>query len=241
MLRGKDRLIVALDVSDARRALELVEQLTPYVGMFKVGMELFYSQGSEIIREIKKQKGKIFLDLKLHDIPNTVARAAVVLARLGVDMINVHAAGGGEMMRAAVDAVRRECAGLGIRPPLMIAVTVLTSISQEAFNSEMGVPGEIMDRAAAWAGLARNAGMDGVVASPREVVAIRQACGPDFIIVTPGVRPAGSQKGDQKRIMTPGQAVKTGATYLVVGRPITGDADPARAAGAVVEEIEGAM
>lgn len=241
MPRGKDRLIIALDVSDAGKAVELVEQLTPYTGMFKVGMELFYSQGAEIIREIKKRNGKIFLDLKMHDIPNTVARAARVLARLGVDMINVHAAGGREMMQAAAEAVRQESAALGVKPPLIIAVTVLTSISQEVFNQQMGMPGEIMDRVTYWARLAEEAGMDGVVASPREATAIRQTCGSEFIIVTPGVRPEGSEKGDQKRVTTPGQAILAGATYLVVGRPITGAADPVRGAREVVLEIEGVM
>lgn len=241
MLRGRDRLIVALDVSDAGKAFELVEQLAPHTGMFKVGMELFYSQGIEVIRQIKKRNGRIFLDLKLHDIPNTVARAARVLARLGVDMINVHAAGGREMMQAASEAVRQESETLGIKPPLIIAVTILTSISQETFKNELGFPGEIGERVSAWARMAEDAGMDGVVASPREVTAIRRVCGPEFVIVTPGVRPAGSTRDDQKRVMSPGEAIKAGSTYLVVGRPITGAADPIQGARAVVEEIDSVM
>ncbi len=240
MLKGKDRLIVALDVSDGRKALELVDMLAPYAGMFKVGMELFYSNGAEMVKEIKKKGGKIFLDLKMHDIPNTVSRAARALAGLGVDMINVHAAGGKEMMKQAALAAREGAAAAGYKTPLVIAVTVLTSISQEVFNIEMGMQGKIIDRVTSWAEIVREAGLDGVVASPLEISAIRNVCGNDFVIVTPGIRPSGSEMGDQKRIMTPGQAVKSGASYIVVGRPIIAAENPAAAARAISEEMDAA-
>jgi orotidine-5'-phosphate decarboxylase len=239
---GKDRLIIALDVNDSRKALELVNMLAPYTGMFKVGMELFYSQGAGIISEIKKKNCKVFLDLKLHDIPNTVYRAARALAGLGADIINVHAAGGKEMMRQAMagvkEGVKEGAAASGARPPLVIAVTVLTSIDQEVFNSQLGVPGPIMDSVLSWAVQAKEAGLDGVVASPLEVAAIREACGKKFVVVTPGIRPSGSDVGDQKRIMTPGQAINAGATYIVVGRPVTAADDPVSAAMKIAAEID---
>ena len=235
---GKDRQIIALDVSDSRKAIELADMLAPYAGMFKVGMELFYSQGAGIISEIKKRKGKVFLDLKLHDIPNTIYRAARALAGLGADIINVHAAGGKEMMRQAMAGVKEGAAASGARPPLVIAVTVLTSIDQEVFNNQLGVPGPIIDSVLSWAVQAKEAGLDGVVASPLEVAAIREACGKNFVVVTPGIRPSGSDAGDQKRIMTPGQAINAGATYIVVGRPVTAADDPVSAAMKIAAEID---
>ncbi|KJS17596.1 MAG: orotidine 5'-phosphate decarboxylase [Peptococcaceae bacterium BRH_c4b] len=237
-MSGKDRLIIALDVSDSQQALDLVKMLAPYAGMFKVGMELFYSQGAGIISEIKKKNGKVFLDLKLHDIPNTVYRAARALAGLGADIINVHAAGGKEMMRQAMAGVKEGAAASGARPPLVIAVTVLTSIDQEVFNNQLGVPGPIIDIVLSWAVQAKEAGLDGVVASPLEVAAIREACGKNFVVVTPGIRPSGSDVGDQKRIMTPGQAINAGATYIVVGRPVTAADDPVSAAMKIAAEID---
>lgn len=238
---GKDRLIIALDVSDGSKALELADMLAPYAGMFKVGMELYYSQGATIISEIKKRNGKVFLDLKLHDIPNTVYRAARALAGLGADIINVHAAGGSEMMRQAVTGVKEGVAASGTVPPLVIAVTVLTSMDQEAFNRQLGVPGQIIDRVSAWALQAKEAGLDGVVASPLEVAAIRKTCGDDFVVVTPGIRPSGSEAGDQKRIMTPELAINAGATYIVVGRPVTAADDPVSAARKIAAEIDHAQ
>jgi orotidine-5'-phosphate decarboxylase len=241
MLKGKERLIIALDVSDGNKALELADMLAPYAGMFKVGMELFYSQGAGIITQIKKRNGKVFLDLKLHDIPNTVYRAARCLGGLGADVINVHAAGGQEMMRQAMLGLKEGAAAAGLGPPLVIAVTVLTSIDQDAFNKQLGLPGRIMDRVLSWAQQAKEAGLDGVVASPLEVAAIRGACGDNFVVVTPGIRPAGSEIGDQKRIMTPAQAVNAGATYIVVGRPVTAAADPVSAAMQIAGEMENNM
>lgn len=232
-------LIVALDVSGREKALELVDRLQGRAGMFKVGLELFYGVGSDIVREIKKSGCRVFLDLKLHDIPNTVARAARVLTALEPDIINVHASGGPEMMMEAAAAVRDEASRLGLAKPLIIAVTVLTSLNRDILNKSLGIGGEVVESVVRWAKSARECGLDGVVASPLEISAIREACGSDFVIVTPGVRPLGAAAGDQKRIMTPSEAVQAGATYIVVGRPVTGSSDPAEAASKIIEEIEG--
>lgn len=235
--RAKESLIVALDVDTKEEALKLTQKLSPYAGFFKVGMQLFYSHGPEIIGLIKDQGVKVFLDLKLHDIPHTVGQAARVLAGLGADMINVHASGGATMMRQAAEAVRERASALALPTPLVISVTVLTSIDAQVFNHEIGLPGTIQDKVKAWANMTQEAGLDGVVASPREIEIIRQTCGPEFKIITPGIRPAWAAAGDQKRIMTPGKAIKQGASYIVVGRPITGNAEPTAAAQKIVSEI----
>ncbi len=226
----ENKIIAALDVATQEAALKLVEQLAGQAGMFKVGMELFYACGGSIVQEICSRGGQVFLDLKLHDIPNTVAKAAAVIARLGAKIINVHAAGGLEMMQKAAEAARESAAEARLPLPRIIAVTVLTSISQEIFQQEVGFDGIILDKVVNWAKLAQKAGLDGVVSSPWEIEAIRQACGQDFLIVTPGVRPSGAALGDQKRVMTPEEAVSKGASYVVIGRPITQAADPAEAA-----------
>ncbi|ABO50214.1 orotidine-5'-phosphate decarboxylase [Desulforamulus reducens MI-1] len=234
---AREKLIVALDVDTAEEAVTLTKKLTPYAAFFKVGMQLFYSHGPEIIRIIKDQGAKVFLDLKLHDIPNTVGQAARVLAGLGADIINVHAAGGVDMMQAAANAVRQRAYSLGIPAPMIISVTVLTSIDQRIFEQELGMPGTIQDKVKKWAVMTQKAGLDGVVASPREIQIIREACGTAFKIITPGIRPSWSVSGDQKRIMTPAKAIQQGTSYLVVGRPITGDKDPAAAAQRILSEI----
>ncbi len=191
MIKFKNPLMIALDVNTMREAELLVDTLAPYAGGFKVGMQLYNSAGPEVLHRLRV-KAPVFVDLKFHDIPNTVAGATRALTRLGAAILNVHAAGGGDMMRAAADAARDEAARVKIRPPLVVAVTVLTSISQEVFNNQIGLPGSIEERVVAWALLAKEAGLDGVVASPREIAAIRKNCGQDFIIITPGVRPAGA-------------------------------------------------
>jgi len=234
---AKEKLIVALDVDSHTRAMELVSKLAGQVGLFKVGMELFYAAGPGIIRDITASGAGVFLDLKLHDIPNTVGRAAGVLARYGAAIINVHAAGGRDMMRAARESAAEEALKHGVPAPMVIAVTVLTSIDQQAFNSDIGLPGAIKDRVRAWALLAKETGLDGVVCSPEEIAPVRAACGPDFKIITPGIRPAGAATGDQRRVMTPSEAVRAGADYIVIGRPVTGAPDPAAAAGAVNMEM----
>ena len=237
MNKFKNPLIIALDVNTMEEAELLVDTLAPYAGGFKVGMQLYNSAGPEVLHRLRAKKATVFVDLKFHDIPNTVAGATRVLTRLGAAILNVHAAGGRDMMRAAADAARDEAARANIKPPLVVAVTVLTSISQEVFNNQIGLPGSIEERVVAWALLAKEAGLDGVVASPREIAAIRKNCGKDFIIITPGVRPAGAAADDQKRTMTPGEAIGLGATYLVVGRPVTAASDPVSAARGILEEI----
>lgn len=234
----KERLIIALDVDNKERALGLVQLLAPHVGMFKVGMELFYACGPEIISSIRDLGGRVFVDLKLHDIPHTVFRAARVLTRYGASIINVHAAGGAEMMKAAAAAIREEVISGNMERPLVIAVTVLTSLEQREFNNQVGIPGPISDRVVDWALLSHVSGLDGVVASAREAVAIKKALGDSFVIITPGIRPAGAAVGDQKRTVTPAQAINNGATYLVVGRPVTGVPDPAAAAQQIIKEIK---
>lgn len=233
----KNPLIIALDFDSIDQALNLAEKIGPYAGGFKVGMQLYYSAGQEVLHRIRAKNLPVFVDLKLHDIPNTVAGATRALTRQGASILNVHAAGGKTMMRAAVEAARDEADKSGIVRPLVVAVTVLTSIDQEVYRYEMGHSGAIQDRVVAWALMAQEAGLDGVVASPLEIAAIREACGPDFAIITPGIRPAGTSVNDQKRTLTPGEALKQGATYLVVGRPVTASHDPLEAVRAILNEI----
>ncbi|NTW05280.1 MAG: orotidine-5'-phosphate decarboxylase [Peptococcaceae bacterium] len=238
-MHNRKRLIIALDMDEKQKALEMVDLLKSRVEVFKVGMELFYSSGGDIIKDIKNRGCKVFLDLKLHDIPNTVAKAARSLTRLNPDIINVHASGGPEMMKAAVAAIREEADRLSIPCPAIIAVTVLTSINQDIFT-QLGIDGRVEDFVVKWAKLTKDCGLDGVVASPGEVSVIRDTCGPDFLVVTPGVRPDWAEVGDQKRFTTPAMAISSGATYIVVGRPVTSHPDPFLAAEKIINEIESA-
>jgi orotidine-5'-phosphate decarboxylase len=233
-VRAEDRLIVALDVSSTAEARRIVQALGPLVSTFKVGARLFTNEGPSVAHELIASGKKVFLDLKFHDIPNTVAEAVRAAAALGVSMLTVHGAGGSTMLRAAMEAARQVP-----KPPLVLAVTVLTSLS-DADLQEIGVAGRARDHALVLATLARNCGCDGIVASPQEARLIRQDLGAGFVIVTPGVRPAGSAKADQSRVNTPSEAIGAGADCLVVGRPITGAADPRRAAEEIIKEIEGA-
>ncbi len=235
---SKERIILPLDVDSAGMAVELVRLLKDDVGAFKVGLELVNSAGLGIFDEIRSAGAeRIFYDCKFHDIPNTVAGASRAAARMGVWMFNVHCSGGSAMMRAAKEAAVESAAQAGTKPPLVIGVTVLTSIDQQVLNDEMRVSGSVADEVVHLARLAKDAGLDGVVASPHEVELIRQACGQGFLIVTPGVRPAGADTGDQKRVMTPEEAVARGADYLVIGRPITKADDPRQAARAVADGL----
>ena len=231
-----DRLIVALDYHTMEDAQSLVKALGASVSYYKVGMELYYSVGAEIVRWLKQEGKHVFLDLKLHDIPNTVASGLCSLMELGADIMNVHASGGYTMMKTAADRLREEAAKLGQTCPKLIAVTVLTSINQADWDS-LGQTVQIKSAVVRWARLAQKAGLDGVVASPHEAALIRGACGPDFMIVTPGVRPSGTSVDDQSRVATPAQALREGASHIVVGRPIRQAADPVAAAEAIVEEI----
>jgi orotidine-5'-phosphate decarboxylase len=229
-MNARDRLIVALDVPQRDVARALVERLAGHVGLFKVGSQVFTAAGPQLVREIVGRGEKVFLDLKFHDIPNTVAGAVASATRLGVSLVDVHGLGGRAMMEAAVGALP----AMGTR---LLAVTILTSHDEETLG-EIGVNGSMAESVRRLALLAKEAGADGVVASPHEVGLVREACGSDFLIVTPGIRPAGAALGDQARAATPAAALAAGADYLVVGRPITGAADPAAAADAIVREME---
>ena len=225
------RIIVALDVDTPDKAVKLVDQLRDYVGAFKVGLELVNSAGLSVFDKIKDAGAmRIFYDCKFHDIPNTVAGAARAAVRIGVWALNVHCSGGSAMMKAAKDAALAEAGKLGVAPPLVLGVTLLTSIDQDQLLDELRVPDTVSSYVEHMARTAQAAGLDGVVASPHEIKLIRSACGPSFTIVTPGVRPAGAEQGDQKRVMTPEEAVSAGADYIVIGRPITQAPDPQAAA-----------
>ncbi len=230
---ARRRLILPLDVDTVRAADALVRRLSAEVGLFKVGKQLFMHAGPDAVRRVHAKGGEVFLDLKFHDIPQTVALAGIEAARLGVKMFNVHASGGAEMMRTTAAAVADVCKRERLRRPILLAVTVLTSLT-DADLRRVGVAATAARQVVRLARLAKASGMDGVVASPREVGAIRRACGPDFVIVTPGIRQAGDAVGDQKRIETPEAAMRAGADYLVVGRPIRDAADPIVAARTIV-------
>ncbi len=230
---ARKKVIFALDVDDLAEIERFAGLLSTRVGMFKVGKQLFTSCGPAAVRMIQKCGGEVFLDLKYHDIPNTVAMACESAASLGVQLANLHALGGFEMMATTVREVHRE---FGDERPRLLAVTILTSSTAETLQ-RVGIDRPVEEMVVRLAKLAREAGMDGVVASPLEIGPIREACGPDFLIVTPGVRPSFASVDDQKRIMTPGEAVASGADYLVIGRPIAKAADPAAAADMIVDEI----
>jgi orotidine-5'-phosphate decarboxylase len=234
-----DPLLVALDVATAVEALALADRLRDVVGGLKVGSRLFTSEGPDFVRALARDNTRVFLDLKFHDIPNTVAQAVAAATSLGVWMVNVHASGGLKMMQAAHEAAQETAAAEGRPAPLVIAVTVLTSMN-EAMLAETGVSREVRDQVARLADLAQRAGLDGVVASPQETAMLRAQCGPDFQIVTPGIRggtAATGAKDDQQRTMGPGEALAAGASYLVVGRPIIAAANARKAAEDIAAEM----
>ena len=230
----KDKILVALDVESGAEAIRLADTLRDAVGGFKIGSRLFTAEGPSIVRTLTERGDRVFLDLKFHDIPNTVATAVAAATELGVWMVNVHASGGGAMMQAARAAAHETAAKRHLTPPLVIAVTVLTSMNQAAL-AETGIVIELMDQVLRLAELTKEAGLDGVVASPRETASIRRRCGAGFAIVTPGIRggTVDGTKGDQERTMSPAEAIQAGASYLVIGRPIIGAPDPLAAAGAI--------
>ena len=238
-LTAKERLVLALDVDNFESAEKLVEKLNNYVGVFKVGSQLFTAEGTKVIKIINKKGGKVFLDLKFHDIPNTVARAAEVATKLGVYIFDVHTSGGYEMMKAAAEASKKISLVLGVRKPLILGVTLLTSINQEILEKEIGVKNKLEEQVVHLAKLAKAAGLDGVVASSWEIKEIRKACGEDFVILTPGIRPVGKSSDDQKRVMTPQKAIKLGADFLVIGRPIRNASNPVEATKEILREMEG--
>ena len=228
---NRDRLIVALDVPSAEKARQVVQSIGEAATTYKVGKQLFTAEGPQIVRDLVSSGRKVFLDLKFHDIPNTVAGAVRAASELGVSMLTVHASGGGRMLRAAAQAAEQSPARL-----MVLAVTVLTSLS-DGDMIELGITAKVIDQVVRLAVLARDAGCAGVVASALEAHELRRELGSDFKIVTPGVRPAGTRAGDQARVLTPKEAIAAGANYLVVGRPILEAADPSRAANEIVREI----
>ncbi len=232
------KVILALDVPTLEEARKFVRLLKGRTGFFKVGLELYTAYGKESVKAVQEEGGRIFLDLKFHDIPNTVSRAAEEAVKLGVDMFNLHASGGTEMMRETVERCRKAAEKMNRQPPIILAVTILTSLDLENLR-EIGMAGPVEERVVSLAALAQKAGVDGVVASPREIASIRRRCGENFVIVTPGIRPAfEAGKDDQKRVMTAREAISAGATYIVVGRPVRLAPDPAAAMDQVLEEIQ---
>ena len=221
---GRD-VIIACDFNSAEATFNFLDKFEGKKPFVKIGMELYYAEGPSIVKEIKKRGHKIFLDLKLHDIPNTVKKSMAVLSKLDVDMTNLHAAGTGKMMEAAIEGLTRED---GTRP-ILIAVTQLTSTDEETMKRDLLIDAPIADVVMHYATVAKNAGLDGVVCSPLEAEKVHSTCGKDFVTVTPGVRFADGDIGDQKRVMTPAEAKKIGSDYIVVGRPITAAADPVAA------------
>ena len=239
MKTAKDKLIVALDVDSAARAFDLFDSLRDVGGMFKIGSQLFTAAGPDIVRKIVAKGGRVFLDLKFHDIPNTVAAASIEAARLGVSIFNVHASGGTEMMTRAAEAVSETAQREGVPKPKVIAVTLLTSLDSAALR-QIGISGDAETSVANLARAAATCGLDGVVASAHEIQIIRAAVpNPEFIIVTPGIRLGCVGTDDQRRVMTAAEAIRAGADYLVVGRPILNADDPVAAANSIVAEIEG--
>lgn len=232
---ARQRLILALDVPTLDEAARWQERMGPFMGWFKVGLELFSAHGPAVFDRLPANR--VFLDVKYHDIPNTVRGASRSAAGLGVWMFNVHAAGGSAMLRAAREGADQGAEKRGNKPPLVIAVTVLSSVDAPVLRDEIGVMRPVEEQVVAMARLAQDAGLDGVVASAAEVARIRAACGPDFVIMAPGIRPAGADKGDQKRVMTPAEAVRAGSTYLGIGRPVTAAPDPEAAARAILAEV----
>jgi orotidine-5'-phosphate decarboxylase len=224
MMIPSEKVIVALDVSEMEKALHYLELFSGKKIWVKIGMELFYSAGPDIIYKAKEKGFCVFLDLKLHDIPHTVGEALKALVKLPIDMMNVHAAGGSEMMKRASEVTR-----LAPNSPHLIAVTQLTSTSSEQMNQEQRIPGDILESVIHYAKLAKESGLDGVVCSPHEVQMIKSICGNEFITVTPGIRPLTSHQDDQKRITTPQEALKLGTDFMVIGRPITTAQNPQKA------------
>jgi len=236
---ARARLAVALDLPDRAQILAMARRVAPEAGLLKLGLEAFVAEGPSLVRDVVCTGTGVFLDLKLHDIPNTVGRAAAAAARTGAALVNCHAAGGTEMMKAFGEGGRAAAAKAGLSAPKLVAVTVLTSLDAASVHA-VGLTGSPREAALRLAVLAQGAGLDGVVCSPDEIASIRGACGKDFLLVVPGVRPLGASPGDQKRVSTPGDAIRAGADLLVVGRPITDAPDPAAAARAIVAEMAAA-
>jgi orotidine-5'-phosphate decarboxylase len=236
---SKEKICVALDVDSLEQATQIAKEIKDYVGIFKIGSQLYSSEGHEVVKAIKKIKGKIFLDLKYHDIPNTVANAARIITRMGISMFNIHTSGGYEMMARTVEAVYGESERLKINKPIILGVTVLTSINDLILKNDLKINLSVPDYVLNLAKLAKRAGLDGVVASPKETVLIRKALGEKFIILTPGIRPLwATASDDQKRVTIPAEAIENGSDYIVIGRPIIKADNPLEAVKKVVAEIQ---
>lgn len=231
------KIMVALDYPDAVSAERLIDELQGIPCYIKVGMQLFYAAGPSFVEMLKERGYFVFLDLKMHDIPNTVKGGANSITKLGVDMFNVHAAGGSAMMEAALEGVDMALTGGTRRKPSVIAVTHLTSTNQSMLNEQIGIEGTVEAAVLRYAQLTKAAGLDGVVASPSEVIAIKALCGAAFQTITPGIRPIGAEVNDQSRIMTPSEALRQGTDYLVIGRPITAAIEPRAAIESIIEEM----
>lgn len=234
---AKDKIILALDVNNQAYALDIVDRFSENIDIFKVGLELYTSAGPSVVKEIQNRGKKVFLDLKFHDIPNTVTRAALAASRLGVYMFNVHTSSGIDAMKSCHDEVVELCLKENLDRPLMLGVTVLTSLSPEMLKDEFGIQHSLRTHVKHLSALARDSGLDGVIASGHEVALIRRHCGNEFIIITPGIRPSWYPPDDQHRTMTPRQAIKEGADYLVVGRSILNQQDPLKALDLINVEI----
>ncbi|MBI5194766.1 MAG: orotidine-5'-phosphate decarboxylase [Nitrospirae bacterium] len=236
---NSERIILALDVSDFDDAMSIVNKFKDHIDIFKVGSELFTAVGPKIIEEINSIGKKVFLDLKYHDIPNTVSKTASVVSRLGVFMFNVHTLGGLEMMKQTADTLTKMSLKHNIPQPRLLGVTILTSIDQKTLTDELGIGQRMKTQVKHLAGLALKAGLDGVVASPEDIESIRSHCGKGFLIVTPGIRPSWAPMDDQKRTMTPKEALNLGADYIVIGRAVLAQADPLTALEKILEELRG--
>jgi orotidine-5'-phosphate decarboxylase len=237
-LTARDRLILALDIDSDREALGIVAELKDDLGMFKVGHQLFTAYGPDIVRKITGRGGRVFLDLKYHDIPNTVAKASAEAVKLGVSIFNVHALGGLDMMKATAESARETAEQHNLPVPIVLAVTILTSMDEKSLRRDLKITRSLQREVCHLARLAQRAGMHGVVASPQEVKMLRRTVRGNFVILTPGVRPAWAGKDDQKRVMTPAEAVAAGADYLVVGRPVLKAEDRKAAVKKILEEIK---
>lgn len=237
-LKAKERLILAVDTSTIEEARRIVDELHEYVGIFKIGLELFMNAGPPILSLFQERGLQVFFDGKFLDIPNTVAKASDAVARAGVQMFTVHASGGGKMLEACAKSTVKTAAGVGKEPPIILGVTVLTSIDQNTLTNELNVRGTVSEQVVSLAKLCEASGITGIVASAEEVTQLRAALGPDMVLVTPGVRPTWAETNDQARIVTPGQALRNGSDYLVVGRPILAAADRQSAARKILEEME---
>ncbi len=231
------KIIAALDVSTKKEAERLIDILSGNLWGFKIGHQLFTAGGKDIVDYVVKKESNVFLDLKYHDIPNTVASACMEAAKFGVSMINLHGSGGSEMIKSACEKTRNFCEKEGLSTPLIVGVTVLTSLSEENLR-ELGINDSVKEHVARLAKLCKKSGMDGVVCSPKEITLIKESCGKDFITVTPGIRPTGSAVNDQKRVTTPSDAVKMGTDYMVIGRPITKAENPLSAITEINEQIK---